>query len=396
LKLLGIFGSMFLHGGIMHIAGNMFFLWIFGRAVEDALGWPAYIGAYLLCGIAAALMYHVMTMTFTPEFLSAPLLGASGAIAGVMGLFAFRFYRTPVRTFYVLPYAIPLIVIGTGIVGVLFYLLLGDVTTSIFLGIVASCIAMYFFGRTWCWGTFKAPAAWWVAFYIIVFNVLPGITSLRDPGGGDGVAHWAHIGGFGIGILYAFLIGFHVEGKQEFGLEDAEKFYVQGDHQHAVQHAQKLVQTAGEQAPALEVLGKSLAAQKQQEGALQAFGQAIALYLKKGERAAAARVYLVAISYYPNFVLPAPQQLAVGSAMESAGDYSNAALALAKTFNAYPTEPESEVAMLRCARLYLDHLGRVEQAQALLQQFSNQFPLSNWMEQAKKLTAKAQNMAQLQ
>lgn len=393
-KLLGLFGSMFLHGGIEHIAGNMFFLWIFGRAVEDALGWPAYLGAYLLSGIAAALMQHIMTLIFTPSYLSVPLVGASGAIAGVMGLFAARFYRTPVRTFYVLPYAIPIIVIATTILSALIYLFLGEPMTSIFLGGVAAVAGMYFLGRTWCWGTLKIPAVWWLAFFLIALNVLPGIWDLTSSGGG-GVAHWAHVGGFGIGILYAFLIGFPSEGKNEFGLEDAEKYYAQGDHQHAVQHAQSLVQSTNEQAPAFEVLGKSLAAQKQQEGALQAFNQSIALYLKKGDKAAAARVYLVAVNYYEAFVLPVSQQLAVGSAMESEGDYQNAAIALIKTINTYPEAPESEVALLRCARIYLDNLGHIDQAQVLLTQFMARFPYSNWMEQAKKLSEKAQNMAQL-
>ena len=393
-KLLGMFGSMFLHGGIEHIAGNMFFLWIFGRAVEDALGRPIYLGAYLLCGVAAALMQHIMTLTFTPQFLSVPLLGASGAIAGVMGLFAPRFYRTPVRTFYVLPYAIPIIVIATSIIGGICYLILGDLITSLFLGFVATAAGMYYFGRTWCWGVFKAPAAWWLAFYVIIFNVLPGILGLRSSGGG-GVAHWAHIGGFAVGILYAFMIGFPDEGKKEFGLEDAEKYYEQGDHLHAAAHAQTLVNSAAEQAPALEVLGKSLAAQKQKAEALEAFTKSIALYLKKGERTNAARVYLVALSFDEAFVLPVSQQLAVGSAMESESDFQNASKALIRTVNTYPNAPESEVALLRCARIYLDHLGYVDQAKMLLDQFKTRFPYSNWMEQARKLDAKAQNMAQL-
>jgi membrane associated rhomboid family serine protease len=393
-KLLGLFGSMFLHGGIEHIAGNMFFLWIFGRAVEDALGWPAYLGAYLLCGVAAALMQHIMTLTFTPSYLSVPLLGASGAIAGVMGLFAPRFYRTPVRTFYVLPYAIPVMVIATSIVGGVLYLILGDLITSLFLGFVAAAACMYFFGRTWCWGIFKAPAAWWLAFYIIIFNVLPGLWSLNSSGGG-GVAHWAHIGGFAVGILYAFMIGFPDEGKKEFGLEDAEKYYEQGDHLHAAAHAQTLVDSAAEQAPALEVLGKSLAAQKKVKEASGAFCKSIALYLKKGERTNAARLYLVALSFEEGFVLPVSQQLAVGSAMESQGDYLNASKALIRIVNTYPNAPESEVALLRCARIYLDRLGQIDQAQMLLAQFKARFPHSNWMEQARRLDAKAQNMAQL-
>lgn len=393
-KLLGLIGSMFLHGGIMHVLGNMFFLWIFGRAVEDALGWPAYLGAYLLCGFAAALMQHIMTLIFSPASMGVPMLGASGAIAGVLGLFAPRFYRTPVRTFYVLPYAIPLVLIGGGILSLIFYTVLGDYPTSIFLGIVLALVGMYFWGRTWCWGIFKAPAAWWLAFYIIAFNVVPGLWGLRDAAGGDGVAHWAHIGGFGVGMLYAFLIGSPHEGRSEFGLEDAEKFYAEGDHQHAIKHAQDLVQTAAQEAPAHEVLGKSLAAQGKQEESLDYFKKAIVLYLRKGERIQAARAYLVASSYFPKFALSPAQQLAVGSIMESEGDYKNAVLALHKIFETSLDAPETEMALLRCARIYLDHLGRPREALPLLTAFAKQYPQSQWVGQARKLTAQAENMAQ--
>jgi len=389
LKLLGLFGSMFLHGGFMHILGNMFFLWVFGRAVEDALGRPIYLGAYLLCGVAAALMQHIITMVFTPAFLGVPLLGASGAISGVLGLFAPRFYRTPVRTFYVLPYALPLMFIVTGIAAVIFYPFLGDASVSIFFGVVLAGTGMYFWGRTWCWGTFKAPAAWWLAFYIFFFNVVPGILGLRS-GGGGGVAHWAHIGGFGVGMLYAFLIGSTSEGKNEFGLEDAEKYYVQGDHYNAIAHAQDLVQSAGEQAPALEVLAKSLAAQKKREAAQETFSKAIALYLKDGDRAAAARAYLVASSHFPTFVLPAVQQMIVGSVMESEGDYRNAAATLGKIPVTYPAAPETEMALLRCARIQWLRLGNGEQATVLLTEFNSRYPLSSWSEQAKRLMAQIQ------
>lgn len=394
LKLLGLLGSMFLHGGIMHVLGNMFFLWIFGRAVEDALGWPAYLGAYLLCGIAAALMQHIMTLLFTPAFLGVPLLGASGAIAGVLGVFAPRFYRTPVRTFYVLPYVIPLVFIGAAIFAWFLHFVLGDATVSIFFGFILSLAALYFWGKTWCWGTFKLAAAWWLGFYVLFFNVVPGLLGLMLPGSGGGVAHWAHIGGFGVGMIYAFLIGSPREGKEEFGLEDAEKFYVEGDHLNAIHHAEILAGNTLHRAPALEVLGKSWAAQKNQEAAQKAFAESIGLYLKQGERASAARVYLVAITYFAPFVLPPSQQLAVGSTMESEGDYRNAVLAWSKISKNYPQAPESEVVLLRCAKIYLENLNRPDLALALLAEFKTRFPQSSWSDQMRKLTTRAASMAQ--
>src|SRR5262249_10199107 len=77
-----VFTSMFLHGGFLHIAGNMLYLWIFGDNVEDRMGHGRFIVFYLLCGIAAAL-----AQTLTVPDSMVPMVGASGAIAGVMGAY---------------------------------------------------------------------------------------------------------------------------------------------------------------------------------------------------------------------------------------------------------------------------------------------------------------------
>src|SRR5690242_5138393 len=84
-----VFTSMFLHGGWMHVLGNMWFLWIFGDNIEDILGHAQYLLFYLLCGIAAAVA-HVL---FNP-YSTLPTVGASGAIAGVMGAYLVKFPRS--------------------------------------------------------------------------------------------------------------------------------------------------------------------------------------------------------------------------------------------------------------------------------------------------------------
>ena len=77
-----IFSSMFLHGGPMHLFGNMLFLWIFGDNVEDSIGRGKYLGFYLLCGIAAALAQASLDVNS-----QVPMIGASGAIAGILGAY---------------------------------------------------------------------------------------------------------------------------------------------------------------------------------------------------------------------------------------------------------------------------------------------------------------------
>src|SRR5436853_5863714 len=92
-KVFPLFSSMFLHGGWLHLIGNMWVLWIFGDNVEDRLGHVKYLGFYLLSGIAAALL-HI----FTNLHSGMPTIGASGAIAGIMGAYFFFFPRARVQT----------------------------------------------------------------------------------------------------------------------------------------------------------------------------------------------------------------------------------------------------------------------------------------------------------
>jgi rhomboid family protein len=89
-----IFTSMFMHGGLGHLAGNLLFLWIFGDNVEDAIGRLRYITFYLACGACAAL-----AQVLTNIGSQAPMVGASGAIAGVLGAYLVLYPRAPITVF---------------------------------------------------------------------------------------------------------------------------------------------------------------------------------------------------------------------------------------------------------------------------------------------------------
>jgi len=145
--------SMFMHGGWMHIIGNMWFLWIFGNNVEDSMGRGRFVLFYLLCGIAAALAQILVDPT-SPV----PMVGASGAIGGVMGAYIVLYPKVPVRMliffgFFVTTYAVPA------------YLMLG---------------------------------------YWFVLQLIGGLPQVGASGGG--VAFWAHVGGFiaGVVLIYGF------------------------------------------------------------------------------------------------------------------------------------------------------------------------------------------------
>ncbi len=150
LPVVTIFTSMFMHGGLFHIGGNMLYLWIFGNNVEDTLGHTRYLIFYLLSGIAAALAQTVVG----PSSL-VPMVGASGAISGVLGAYLVLFPGAHVTT---------LIVLG-------FFFRLVQIPAMVVLG------------------------------FWIVLQVLNGLGSF---GASGGVAFFAHIGGFvaGMGLLF--------------------------------------------------------------------------------------------------------------------------------------------------------------------------------------------------
>ena len=150
-QILSFFTSMFLHGGWLHLIGNMWTLWIFGDNVEDRLGRARYLALYLAGGVAAALM-HI----FTNAGSLVPTIGASGAIAAVMGAY-FRFY----------PYARVETLIPPLVFGPIFRF-----PAVIFLG-------------------------WW-----FLLQFFSGAMSLGARNQGfSGIAWWAHVGGFLFGLL---------------------------------------------------------------------------------------------------------------------------------------------------------------------------------------------------
>lgn len=95
-----IFTSMFMHGGIGHIAGNMLYLWVFGDNLENVMGHFKYLVFYLLCGVIATLS-HVFLASFLGRDLLVPSLGASGAISGVLGGYLLLFPTNQVRVFFI-------------------------------------------------------------------------------------------------------------------------------------------------------------------------------------------------------------------------------------------------------------------------------------------------------
>ena len=144
-----LFTNMFLHGGWMHLIGNMLFLWIFADNIEASIGNVKFLLFYLAGGIAASLI-HVALNTHS----QIPSIGASGAISAVMGSYLIMFPKSRVKV-----------------------------------------LVIYFFQ------SFYLSALIFLGFWI-AFQLYSGISSMGGDQNTGGVAHWAHIGGFAFGLLY--------------------------------------------------------------------------------------------------------------------------------------------------------------------------------------------------
>lgn len=152
-SLVDLGASLFLHGGVLHLAGNMLFLWIYGDNVEARLGSRAYLLWYLACGVAATLFF----MAGDPDS-TVPMIGASGAISGVLGFYFLWFPRNEVRLLWMLPPFLMHVI--------------------------------------------EVPARLVLGLYLVMDNILPYLIASER----SGVAHGAHIGGFVAGLVVAWVL----------------------------------------------------------------------------------------------------------------------------------------------------------------------------------------------
>lgn len=153
---LTLFSSQFLHGGLLHLGGNMLYLWVFGNNIEDVLGHVRFVIFYLSCGALAAVAQWLFSMDS-----QVPLLGASGAIAAIMGAYVLRFPKAEILTL------LPIFIFFTVV---------------------------------------RIPAVFFLGFWFVI-QAFSGVVALEMANEGGGVAYWAHAGGFIFGALLGPLMG---------------------------------------------------------------------------------------------------------------------------------------------------------------------------------------------
>jgi membrane associated rhomboid family serine protease len=322
--------SSFLHDGPWHLISNMLFLWLFGRALERALGAIEYIMLYVGSGLFAAVTHLAIVYAFMSSDIAVlPSVGASGAIAGLLGMYAIRFPRHKFRIW------------GT------------DVPSALLL------------------------LAW------LVFQVFMGVFSLYHQSSGViMVDYWAHMGGFTFGVIVAYLTHTLAVSRKEYLLVDAEDSFKRGTLLDVVRKYEALLRYDSKDPFPHAELARTWALLDDEEEACKYYEIAVGLYLDAGKVPEAATRCQELLRLLPEAKLPATLLYRLSSYLE-VSDPAGAIQALSAINLWHPLSPESEMALLKTAQLQLHRLNQPESAAATADKFLETYPKSDLRNEAR-------------
>ena len=346
----------FLHADWVHLLVNLFYLWVFGAGVEEAVGRGKFILLYLSGGVIGGILQWLVTISLLPsEVQSVPIVGASAACAGLMGIFAVRFYRAKL-SFVGLPFKPPVV----GVVGV-----------------------------------------------FLAIEILLGLYFLFTNAPADGAAHWAHIGGFVFGLAFAQFSKLGDDGEMAYLTQDATVAMERSVPGAAIKKWELLMAKDPTKPQVRAELARAWLHLGDLENASQRYLEALQLYLSQNLRMEAADLYREIRSGDQNVLgttrnsafkasvssilvkLKPAQLFQLANAVEEQNDHANAAELFRAVTVSAPQSPEAETAQLKAITLYIRHLGRKSEADILLRLFLDKYPHSPFRALAEDLKREA-------
>lgn len=344
-----LFTSMFVHDAPLpfHIAGNMIYLWIFGRHIEDALGSVVYAVFYMTSQFGAIFMQVVALRLLNPRWLSIPQVGASGAIAALLGLFAIRFYHERIELFY-------------------------------------ACGPVAYFRH----GTTQLPSLLVLGVWFAL-EILNGLLSSAGTGGAM-IAHWAHVGGFLVGVIAAFSFGSLKDAQVESLTSHAEWLLRCGMRQAAMKYLKRAVRADPTNAVARLLLAVS-SAKSEGDNVATAHLQAALRY--GAHSASGVSLIAEAIASLPEELrveltrIGTPKmRLEMAVLLERSRNY-DAALELFKSVasDERADDEHRALAAIRSADILFRHCGNREGARRMLKWLCERFPSSHWVDLARHM-----------
>ncbi len=331
----------FLHGGYLHLFGNIVYLIIFGRAVEDRFGPGRFYLIFLLSTVVGAYTHLLFTTLFSPEFLIYPVVGASGATSGLLGAYMTRCYFSRVRVAYWI------------------FMPLQGVNRA---------------GRTY------VP----VVFALVLWLILQGVYAVVQLGSpGLQVAYSLHIGGFAAGIALSLFFGAWTAARAENHVVKAKKHFKKANWFACQVEYGNYLAIVPSDPDAHAAIARAFVCSGDSGMARYHFIEAIRNYLNEGVRDLAEQAFAEAMRHIPGFTLDADLHLDLAYRMERTLKFKTAAAAYDNFIERYTDSPEVPFVLFRMAGILERRFQKPLKALSCYRAIVDGFPGDVWIDYAK-------------
>ncbi|UCF05755.1 MAG: rhomboid family intramembrane serine protease [bacterium] len=328
----------FLHVGYLHLIGNIVYVYLFGRVVEDRMGPGRFFAIFALSSIAGAYTHLLMLQQLAPELLPSALVGGSGAASGILGAFLVRFYFCRVRIAYWV------------------FCPLQGVNRA---------------GRSY------VP----VSIALVLWVLFQGVQAVLQYGmGGMQVAYGVHIGGFAVGMVLAFLFGAAGAARAERHLVKARRHYEEANWFAAQCEYINYLELRPDDAAAHAEVARVFRCSSEQGRVRYHYLQAIGICMQKGERGEAEGVLTEAMRAVPDFALPEKQHLDLACGMERSLKFNSAMKAYRNYVGRYPRSDDAPFVLLRIAGMLERRFKRYDEAIACYAVIVDDYPQACWVD----------------
>jgi len=330
----------FLHGGWLHLIGNLVYLIVFGRPLEDRLGSFRFYIVFAAAAAVGAYTHLALTAFYSPEYLQYGVIGASGATSGILGAYLVRLYFSRVR------------------VGYWIFMPLQGVNRA---------------GRTY------VPVIFAIAFWF----ALQGVRTMMQLGtGGMRIAYSVHLGGFAAGVILALCFGALARARGERHLAAARRRFEAADWFGAqAEYVEYLAIDSGD-ADAHVELARAYLAAGDRVRSRGSYAAAARLAAEKGERDTAEAYFDEASRHIPNFALPEPLHIDIACGMERTLKYRAAMNAYEHFVWNYPLSKDAPFVLLRMAVILEKRLEKPGEALACYTRLAGEYASDQWAEYA--------------
>jgi membrane associated rhomboid family serine protease len=337
--------SSFLHADIFHLSANLLYLWIFGSVLEDRMGQVRYLAAYLVCGVLSMMAQAVAVVNFLPQNAAIPVVGASGAISGLMGLFLIRFYYARVRV---------------ASLGMLFL-------QGVFRAAVSRMNAA---GAMLLW---------------IVIQLAYGLATSGNPL--SATAYWSHISGFAMGLVLGLSGGLGSEATLERKLLRGKRYFERGKWFAAMGELVEFLRTRPGDAEARALLARTYLLTGQREKAAVEYSKAVVSELSCECSSAAIELYEEMKRVSPEPPLSPHFQLLMARCLEESGRPGLAADAYATFGTLFHERGKAPASLLKAAEIYSVRLNDLERAGELYRKVRAFYPQTRWAQISRRKLA---------